>query len=86
MVILGIFLLIPLCPCVTFVDYVLLLFSKWWQKNYSLYRMIVLVHMLVCAFEDLSSPSWVNDVKLVTAQAVEAILDASERSINLSPP
>ena len=40
--------------------------------------MIVLVHMLVFAFKDLSSPSWANDVKLVTAQAVEAILDASE--------
>ena len=40
--------------------------------------MLVLVHMLVCAIKDLSSPSWVNDVKLITAQAVEAILDASE--------
>ena len=40
--------------------------------------MIVLFHMLVCAFKDLSSPFWVNDVKLITAQAVEAILDASE--------
>ena len=56
-------------------------------KNiYSLYNMIVLVHMLVCAFEDLSSPSWVNDVKLITSQAVEAILDAAERPIDLSPP
>ena len=41
-------------------------------------QMLVSVHMLVCAFKDLSSPSWVNDVKLITAQAVEAILDASE--------
>ena len=40
--------------------------------------MLVLVHMLVCAIKDLSSPSWVNDVKLITAQAVEAILDAAE--------
>ena len=40
--------------------------------------MLVSVHMLVCAIKDLSSPSWVNDVKLITAQAVEAILDASE--------
>ena len=39
--------------------------------------MIVLFHMLVCAFKDLSSPFWVNDVKLITAQAVEAILDAT---------
>ena len=40
--------------------------------------MLVSVHMLVCAIKDLSSPSWVNDVKLITAQAVEAILDAAE--------
>ena len=58
--------------------------SKCAQKIHSIHirdRMIVLVHMLVCAFKDLSSPSWVNDVKLVTAQAVEAILDAGERSV-----
>ena len=48
--------------------------------------MLVSVHMLVCAIKDLSSPSWVNDVKLITAQAVEAILDAAERPMNLSPP
>ena len=50
-------------------------------KKISIYiyrdRMIVLVHMLVFAFKDLSSPSSANDVKLVTAQAVEAILDAA---------
>ena len=59
-------------------------------KKISIYiyrdRMIVLVHMLVFAFKDLSSPSWVNDVKLVTAQAVEAILDAADASVCLSPP
>ena len=59
------------------------------KKKFTAYiyvKMIVLVHMLVCAIKDLSSPSWVNDVKLVTAQAVEAILDAGEQTINLSPP
>ena len=39
--------------------------------------MIVLFHAIVCAFKDLSSPFWVNDVKLITSQAVEAILDAA---------
>ena len=48
--------------------------------------MIVLFHAIVCAFKDLSSPFWVNDVKLISSQAVEAILEAAERPINLSPP
>ena len=39
--------------------------------------MIVLFHAIVCAFKDLSAPFWVNDVKLITSQAVEAILDAA---------
>ena len=39
--------------------------------------MIVLFHAIVCAVKDLSAPFWVNDVKLITSQAVEAILDAT---------
>ena len=42
----------------------------------------MLVHMLVFAFNDISSSLGVDDVKLITAQAVEAILDA----VSLSPP
>ena len=37
--------------------------------------MLVLFHALVCALKDLSTPVWQNDVKLITAQAVEAILE-----------
>ena len=48
--------------------------------------MIVWFHMLVFAFQDISSSFGVNDVKLITAQAVEAILDAGDASVCLSPP
>ena len=37
--------------------------------------MLVLFHALVCAVKELSTPSWLNDVRLITAQAVEAILE-----------
>ena len=37
--------------------------------------MLVLFHALVYAIKDLSAPVWLNDVRLITAQAVEALLE-----------
>ena len=37
--------------------------------------MLVLFHALVCAIKELSTPVWLNDVRLITAQAVEALLE-----------
>ena len=39
--------------------------------------MIVLFHAVVCAVKDLSSPVWASEVRLIVAQAVEAIVDCS---------
>ena len=37
--------------------------------------MLVLFHFLVCVVKDLSTPVWLNDVRVITSQAVEAILE-----------
>ena len=47
--------------------------------------MIVLVHMLVFAFKDISSSVGLNDA-IIAVQAAEAILDAIDASVCLSPP
>ena len=47
--------------------------------------MIVLVHMLVFAFKDISSSAGLDNV-IIAVQAAEAILDAVDASVCLSPP
>ena len=39
--------------------------------------MLVLFHALLCAIKELSSPFWLNDIRVITSQAVEAICDAA---------
>ena len=39
--------------------------------------MIVLFHAIVCAIKKLSTPFWLNDIRVITSQAVEAICDAT---------
>ena len=51
------------------------------KKTAYIYRMIVLVHMLVFAFQDISSSVGL-DGAIIAVQAAEAILDA----VCLSPP
>ena len=47
--------------------------------------MIVLVHMLVFAFNDISSSVGL-DGAIIAVQAAEAILDAVDKSVFLYPP
>ena len=47
--------------------------------------MIVLVHMLVFAFKDISSSVGLDNA-IIAVQAAEAILDAIDASVCLSPP
>ena len=58
------------------------LFSK---STAYIYGMIVLVHMLVFAFNDISSSVGL-DGAIIAVQAAEAILDAVDKSVCLSPP
>ena len=42
----------------------------------SVIKMIVLFHALVYAINELSTPVWHNEVRHITFQVVEAMLDA----------
>ena len=55
------------------------------QLTYTRDRMLVLVHMLVFAFNDISSSVGL-DGAIIAVQAAEAILDAVDKSVCLSPP
>ena len=46
-------------------------------KKSFIYTMLVLFHALLCAIKELSSPFWLNDIRVITSQAVEAICDAA---------